>query len=299
MYSSTVQKNKMSNIFKYVGVHDYVMHADEVVAIAVIRYLYGEPTLIRISARDDDALQLAAKGGYTLVDVGGGIFDHHSPEARKNTYSNGVIKSALGLVLDQAVRDDLLSQDEVDYLLINGLYALQAADNGQDYNGVSNPFDFIQWLNAANPNDSDAQMAAFNMAVDMSLKIIKPMIDSAKKSMSDHEVCFAAFGEMSDGIADLPHYVRDAVIQAQLWNSRHDENKVRFFTFQGTDGAYRIQAVNKIGSFALEYELPYKGLRNKDLCEVAGIPDGIFVHPNGFIAAAKTLESCRKLGMMA
>lgn len=290
----------MGKLFKKVAYHNYVFHADEVACAAVIRYLYDSPEMsIRISARDDDKLNRAVMDGFTLVDVGGGRFDHHSTDAMKVTYTNGVIKSSLGYVLDQSVHDGKITEYEMEYLLLHGLYALQASDNGQDFRGVASPFEYVKWLNGSDPADDEAQMQQFNVAVEIGVRIIDSMLKSAKRSLPNHAIFLDAASKMKDGIVDLPHYMATAVEEAQSWNDKFQAKKIRFFTFPGSDGKFRIQAVNKIGSFALEYELPFKGLRNESLCKAAEILDGIFVHPNGFIASAGSLDSCRKLGIIA
>lgn len=289
------------NKLKKIAVHNGVFHGDDVVAVAACYLLYGceVQEVLRIPARDDDAQKAASVHGYTLVDVGGGQFDHHSVAARENTYHNGVIKSAVGKVLEQAVEDQKISAAELNVLLANGLYALQAQDNGQDFQGEQNPFGFVQWLNTEHPNDDEAQWEAFCSAVGMSIRILTSMLKDAKNSIPNHLNCILAFEKMENGIADFPHYMAHGVLECQMWNSDPENPKVKFFTFPQGDGTFRIQAVNKPGSFALEYELPYKGLRNDDLNEAAGIKDGIFVHPNGFIAGASSIESCHKFAAAA
>lgn len=290
----------MINPFRNFGTHNGVQHPDEVASYVVAWKLYGKPeSFIRISAKDDAALKKAINDGYTLVDVGYGAFDHHQPSAAENTYENGVIKSAVGLVLQQAVNDSLLTEYELKYLLEHGFYALQAADNGQDFNGNVSPFEYVKWLNSSNPSNDEDQMRQFNIAVEMGIKIFDSMLESARRAFPDHKIFVDAATKMKYGIVDLPHYMSTTVEEAQSYNADNPDNPIWFFTFQGTDGNYRIQAVNKTGSFALEHELAFKGLRGKDLCDKAQIPDGIFVHKNGFIAGAESLESCHKLGVLS
>jgi len=289
----------MKDPFKKVAFHDFVFHADDVACAAIIQVLYGKPEKsIRISARDINTLEKATSDGFTLVDVGGGAFDHHSTDSREDTYANGVIKSALGHILDQALHDGKITIYEMEYLLSRGLYSLQAQDNGQDFTGLPSPFGFVRWLNGSNPADDNAQMLQFNIAVEMSVRIIESMLVAAKKAFPDHKDFLVACINIKNGIVDLPHYMATAVEEAQDWNDNHD-TQIMFFTFPGADGNYRIQAVNKRGSFDIVCELAFKGLRNHQLNDAAGITDGIFVHPSGFIGAAESLASCRKLGIIS
>jgi len=283
-------------MFEKVAVHDFLFHADEVVAIAAIKVLYGEPEeVVRIPSRDEEKQEELRQQGFTLVDIGGGEFDHHG-SARDWQYNNGIYLSALGKVLKQAVKDGKLEQEELNIMLFNGLYALQAQDNGQDYDGIESPFSFVKWLNGHDPADDRDQAWRFEEAVTTAKKVFAAMKRDAERAALDHDECVKAFKEMGEnGIADFPHHMSHSVQECQMWNEVYPEKEVKFFTFPNGRGSYMIQAVNKIGSFALNHELKYKGLRGEELNTAAGITDGVFVHVNGFLGGADSLESCYKL----
>ena len=290
------------NIFEKVAVHDFAFHADEVVAVAAIRVLYGEPEEIRrISARDKEAIAKAQEEGFALVDVGGGEFDHHGKGVRENTYANGVIRSALGKVLDQAVADGKLTAEQLEVMLMNGLYDLQARDNGQDVEGVTaSPFGFVHWLNGPEPADSEDQEWRFLEAVNTSKKVFSAMVRDAEKAIPEHGECIEAFEAMDEnGVADFPHHMGHSVLECQMWNASHPEKEVKFFTFPTGRGTFMVQGVNKVGKFALNHSLPHKGLKEGELNEAAGIQDGVFVHINGFIGSAVSLASCHILAGQA
>ena len=283
-------------MFKKVAVHDFVFHQDEVVAVAAISVLYGEPAdIVRVPSRDAKAHASYRELGYTLIDIGTGEFDHHG-SARDKQYGNGIYYSALGKVLAQAVKDFKLKQEELEIMLFNGLYALQAKDNGQDFDGIESPFGFVHWLNGPDPVDNADQMWRFKDAVKMAKRVFEAMVRDAEKAIPDHIECIEAFESMGeDGIADFPHHMGHSVLECQLWNAEHPDREVKFFTFPNGRGSFMVQGVNKVGSFALNYELPFKGLRGEELNEAAGITDGVFVHANGFIGGADSIESCHKL----
>ena len=242
----------------------------------------------------------ARQDGFVLIDIGGGEFDHHQPEARKDTYANGVIKSSLGHILDRAVSDEILTAEELEILLFNGIYALQAHDNGQGFNGVPSPFWFVSHLNSDDPADDEAQFAAFNEAVGMAAKVLRSMVNNARKIGPEHIECVAAFEAMGDDcVADFPHHMKNSVQECQLWNEEHPEKKVRFFTFPSLRGGFMVQGVNRIGSFVLDHSLPFKGLHDEELNRAAGITDGIFVHANGFLGSTESLASCHILANLA
>jgi uncharacterized UPF0160 family protein len=287
-------------MFKKIAVHDFLFHADEVVAVAAISVLYGTPEeVVRIPSRSKETHASYAEQGYTLVDIGEGQFDHHG-KAHDWQYNNGVYLSALGKVLKQAVKDGKLKQEELDILLFNGLYALQAKDNGQDFDGVPSPFGFIHWLNGPDPADDHDQEWRFKDAVKMAKRVFAAMLRDAKEAIYEHTECVEAFKAMGeDGIADFPHHMSHGVLECQIWNASHPEKEVKFFTFDNGRGSFMVQGVNKVGSFALNHELPFKGLRDAELNTAAGIDDGVFVHANGFIGGADSLESCHKLAAQA
>jgi uncharacterized UPF0160 family protein len=267
-----------------------------VVAVAAISVLYGDPEdIVRIPSRDKEAHVSYTEQGYTLIDIGEGQFDHHGA-ARDWQYSgNGIYLSALGKVLKQAVKDGKLKQEELDVLLFNGLYAIQAQDNGQDYDGIESPFSFVRWMNGHDPADDHDQAWRFEDAIKMAKRIFAAMVRDAKEAILDHSECVKAFKAMGEtGIADFPHHMSHGVLECQMWNKLYPEEEVKFFTFPN-HGSYMVQAVNKVGSFALNHELPFKGLRDEELNAAAGITDGVFVHANGFIGGADSLESCHKL----
>lgn len=282
-------------MFEKIAVHNSVFHADDVVACAAIEVLYGIPKeVVRIPFRDDEKQEKLREEGFALIDIGGGEFDHHGA-ARDWQYNNGIYLSALGKVLKQAVRDGKLTQEELNILLFNGLYDLQAKDNGQDYDGVSSPFGFVKWLNNDDVEDDRYQVWQFRLAVEIATKVFASMLEDAKKFAPEHEECVKAFRAMGeDGIANFPHHMSHGVLECWRWNEVYPEKEVKFFTFPAKDG-YRIHGVNKVGSFELNHELKYKGLRNEELNAAAGITDGIFVHATGFLGGADSLESCYKL----
>lgn len=285
-------------MFEKVAVHDFLFHADEVVAIAAIKVLYGEPKeVVRIPSRDEAKQEELRQQGFTLIDIGGGEFDHHGA-ARDWQYNNGIYLSALGKVLKQAVKDKKLEQEELNIMLFNGLYALQAQDNGQDYDGIGleSPFSFVKWLNGHDPADDRDQTWRFEEAVTTAKKVFAAMKRDAERAVLDYDECIKAFKNMGEnGIANFPHHMSHGIQRCQMWNEVYPEKEVKFFTFPNGKGSYMIQGVNKVGSFKLNHELKYKGLRGEELNAAAGITDGVFVHINGFIGGADSLESYYKL----
>jgi len=63
---------------------------------------------------------------------------------------------------------------------------------------------------------------------------------------------------------------------------------------------WRVQAIGlSKNSFENRVDLLFKGLRDNELSQAAGITDGVFVHMSGFIGGAKSKESVIKLGVLS
>ncbi len=287
-------------MFEKIVIHNGLFHADEVVSVALIMELYGEDIKIkRISFRDEKRQEELAARGYTLIDIGEGQFDHHQQEHKTDAFKyacNGILKSALGLVLDQCVADGKLTEEEVKYMLNKGLYSLQAKDNGQDINMDSftvSPFGYIAWLNSEDVYGEE-QDGCCGETIDMSRKVIRGMINGARKSIREHKECIAAFKAAKNGVANFPRHMTNGITECQQWNEEHPEHKILFYTF-GSEGNYMIRGVNKPGKMKVIQPLRYCGFRDKELNASAGISDCIFVHASGFLGSAGSLESCYKL----
>ena len=285
-------------MFKKIAIHNGVFHADDVVSVALIKELYGEDIILeRVSFRDKETQGSLVARGFTFIDIGEGQFDHHQLEHKTDEYKyacNGILKSALGLVLDQCVADGKLTEEEVRYMLNKGLYSLQAKDNGQDISMdtfMVSPFEYIVWLNSEDIYSGEQEVMC-REAIAMSQKIIRGMINGARKSIQEHEECIAAFKAAENGVANFPCHMTNGITECQQWNEEHPEHKIVFYTFPGGEGGYMIRAVNKPGKKEVMQPLRFCGLRNEELNEAAGIDDGIFVHASGFLGSAGSLENC-------
>ena len=67
-------------------------------------------------------------------------------------------------------------------------------------------------------------------------------------------------------------------------------------------GSFRIQAVAaELGSFVNRKPLPeaWRGVRDSELSEKAGIPGSVFVHASGFIGGNQTMEGVLEMAKRA
>jgi uncharacterized UPF0160 family protein len=74
--------------------------------------------------------------------------------------------------------------------------------------------------------------------------------------------------------------------------------KIKFVLFKDQDGGFRVQTVGlTLGSFSFRLGLKteWRGLKLEELKKVSNIEDIVFVHSNGFIGGAKSLESALRM----
>ncbi|XP_003737825.1 UPF0160 protein MYG1, mitochondrial [Galendromus occidentalis] len=64
--------------------------------------------------------------------------------------------------------------------------------------------------------------------------------------------------------------------------------------------SYRVQCVPlKLGAFDNRHSLPWRGLRDDELCRESGIPGCIFVHASGFIGGNQTRDGALEMARAA
>lgn len=84
-----------------------------------------------------------------------------------------------------------------------------------------------------------------------------------------------------------------------LTNQEKEEGvgeQIKFVFYQDQRGMFRVQAVNKTGFInRVSLHEKFRGLREKELQEISGCNDAVFVHAAGFIGGAWSLESCVKM----
>lgn len=256
--------------------HNFIAHADDVVAEVILRTVYGaEGTCSRIDTRNED--EMAAHNEDFLFDCGGGLFDHHSPADREITYSNGIILSAAGKVLEAAVNDGKVSRFVADYILGHGLYALQAQDNGQDCEEVNCPFQVIGLLSEVGSNFEDL--------VALATRIFKKLLSDAEAAEQNWPVFQAQLETAENGII-RSEYMSGFGEFACMANAAGAN--VLFHVFPSIRGGYMGETVKKAsGKFA---DIVSFSQEDKNATD-----DAIFVHPAGFLCHAETEEGVLKM----
>ncbi len=277
-------------------VHDGVFHADDVLAVALLRYAmrnqWGEKELDIIRTRNPETIETA----NIVLDVGmtdiadGNIikFDHHQPDSQ--SYENGIKMAACGKLAAHIFNDiDILER-----LKPVVFYPVEAQDNGQEYERP-NPLDFVRHLNAVNIY-SDEQTNQFMLAVNITVEILASMIDHIKFDIETEEhvterITDATEKNSSVLILDMfcPSWKRQVV----EYNLNHYDNMIMSCIFKGNDGKWTILNVpESLDSFnAISYAPEeWRGLSGEELREVSGL-NLEFCHKAGFMAIANDFNS--------
>ena len=286
--------------------HSGLFHPDELTAIGIYEIATGE-TLDVVRTRDIDKFSLAD----LVFDIGEKYdkekyFDHHQ-ETGVPRYRNGILYSTVGLILDNFLENKKL----IKYLLNNGLYAVQAIDNGQkffnlkDITNLPNPFSFVRKLNATWEEGifSDIQKKNFDNARKIVKDILVNMVKHYKANEKAKEIISATIRNYSR--LKLDYIIFDQYVPYEKevikFNDEHfteedKKNIIKFCIFKNEENEWNVFAIQKNtipGDFDAWCSL------DKDKCEK--LPGFKFCHKFAFCAvfdnkesAIKAVTECRK-----
>ena len=271
-----------------IATHNGTFHADDVLAVALIRaFLDEEATVDR--TRDPDRLARAD----VVIDVGGEYdpirrrFDHHQKSYTGPLSSAGMV---LKWLLEQGRMEpglhDLLRTRVVDYV--------DDVDNGRVEPLAHVPC-FATMVQAANRGaltlaDFDRR---FEEAVFMADVLVAGVVgDHQEMVEAQAEVRLAMDQAAATGsnLLVLARYLRWKPAYFALGGEVHP---TEFVTMPGLDGSARVIAIPpQEGSFAQKRPLPasWAGLVDQELEAACGVPGARFCHKNLFIAVFDTQE---------
>ncbi|MCK4552936.1 MYG1 family protein [Candidatus Pacearchaeota archaeon] len=284
---------------KTVAVHDGTFHADEVLAVAILRLLYPKIKIIR--TRDPEKFNKAD----FRVDVGRrynpktGDFDHHQNEFNEKR-KNKIPYASAGLVWKHFGMKLVNSKEGFDYIEEKIIQLLDAEDNGvQTYsNEIVHPYTLGNVIVSFNPNwqkrNSDKDKL-FEKSVLFTKNLLKREIDFANGMIKANKIIKEAISKSNGEYIVLDHLIpwKKTVIT---------KSNIKFVVHKQSDGNWFASAVPvKENSFESRKLFPRKwaGLEGKELTQITGVEDSIFCHKNLFAAVAKSKEGVIKLVEMA
>lgn len=324
----------LSRSVKTIGTHSGVFHADEALGCAMLKLLYPDAQIIR--TRDTAELEkldlvLDVGGEYNPETL---RFDHHqrsfnetfvSVTKREETNFNKVKLSSAGLIYCHYGLDILkkLSPIQEDYFLTklfnkiyeNFIQEIDGIDNGIPmfdgepvYTINSNLSARVSRFNRRwNETNNNDDMERFEKAMALTLEELEYRVENFSNASWPARIL------VSEAITQRTNVHEDGKImelkQPCPWKSHYFEiekelelgDHIRYVIYPDDSGKnWRVQPVPlNEKSYVLRTPLhkSWMGLRDDELSAVAGIPDCIFVHANGFIGGNKTREGALSMAI--
>jgi len=286
--------------------HSGTFHADDVFAFSVLRDALGAFDFVRTrdAALIDAADIVFDVGG--IYDPGTGRYDHHMRDLPRR--DDGTPYSSVGLVwrdhgraalprLVPGIGEDVLDSvwQDIDATFI---LAIDQADNGV---ASASQGHLALLVEAFNPtwDSSQSYDDAFLEAADFARGILVRACRQAHAEAQALSLVMAAARRARDPrviVLDRKLPWEKAVFQGGL-------NDLLFVIYPNEDlTAWYCRTIPpEPNSFGQRLSLPesWRGLQDAEFSNAAGIDDGVFCHPSGFICGARSRESVVRLAEKA
>lgn len=269
---------------RVVVTHNGMFHADEVVAIALLRKVYPGVTWKR--SRDPRIWE----AGDLLLDVGEGLWDHHGPCLERNgDFIDGIPHCAASLVYGTLVETANLPSGDI---LKNAITAIAAQDNGKPIPfKIVHMFPFVSLFNVpwnvARCFQDDAFEAAVGLAVEVLHQIVVQQEAANEAAMLVEELPLTA------AVVELP-------TAGLPWTPvlASSTSAAQFVVFLGDNDTWFVQCVPPSPDKLMEKRRPFPegwaGLRAEALEAASGISGAVFCHVGRFLSGWKTREAALK-----
>ena len=304
-----VGESKNSKCTMNIGTHNGIFHCDEVVGIAILEITYMNTDIHVVRTRNLDELSKLD----IVIDIGGGMFDHHMPNfnVRRTTgekyASAGLvwkkfaqkaitnIMSAVNISIDD--NDIKLLTEEIDREII---IPIDMEDNGEKI--TNHAFSFIpkfipSWLENSDYNSAFQKVEAivFNILKEI-IKDKIVQIFTQKDLLTRYDNC------TNDGILEIPSQTMPWLENVVSYNESHNY-KVKFIIFPYPAGGWAAQSVppsiEKKFEQLISFPKEWAGGTENTLPKISGISDATFCHNGCFFVRAKTKESILKMCRIA
>lgn len=283
--------------------HGGVFHADEVMAVAILRKVLGKP----LSVARVFKVPAELKKDAIVLDIGGGIYDHHQRGGngvRENGVpyaSCGLIWKAFGMMLLKDVANNKLVWNFIDQQLISGI---DAVDNGAvpKMESIVKPMSISAIISSFNPTWDSTETAdeAFVSAVDEASGIFERVLKNTVSKVKAISTVEVAIESSQEHIMVLETFVpwQDAL----LTSTNPKAEDILFVVFPSARGGYNWQAAPVLpGNFAVRKPVPKEwwGVSAEELRKLTGVVDATFCHPAGFIGAALSKAGAIQMAKVA
>lgn len=274
--------------------HAGTFHADDVFATAFLTKIIDNPVLYRINNYSNDI-----KTDAIVYDIGGGEFDHHQINAKVREenfkYSSiGLLFEKFGEKYIRTLVDDNIEEIvcEIDKNLIK---QIDAIDNGIfpyiecEYN-VTLLSDIISLFNPTWDDKTDRDELFLN-AVKLAEFIFDREVNKIISKIKARDKVIEAIKENDGSILYLEEFMpfKDFILES----TNPKALDIKFVIFPSIRGGFTVHTVptsKLIRDPKLRFPVSISGLRDEELRNKTGIKTATFVHADGFIGAAETLE---------
>ncbi len=286
--------------------HSGTFHADDVFAFSILREALGtfDFTRTRDTALIDAADLVFDVGG--VYDIARGRYDHHMRDLPRRP--DGTPYSSVGLIWRDFGRNALpnlapgIDEDLLDVVwqdIDNGfVLAIDQADNGVASVSQGHLSLLIEAFNPTWAGDQSYD-DAFLEAADFARGILFRACRQAHAEAQAQSSVLSAARKAQDP--------RIIVLNRKLpWEKAVFEGGLRDLLFiiypnEDTTSWYCRTVPPEPNSFGQRLSLPeaWRGLQEEEFSRIAGIADGVFCHPGGFICGARSQESAVMLAEKA
>ncbi|MGO4526924.1 MYG1 family protein [Microvirga sp. 2MCAF35] len=286
--------------------HSGTFHADDVFAFSILREALGpfEFARTRDAALIETADLVFDVGG--TYDVARGRYDHHMRDLPRRP--DGTPYSSVGLIwrdfgrnalpnfipgIDEDLLDTVWQDIDASFIL-----AIDQADNGVASISQGHLSLLIEAFNptwASDQSYDDAFLEAADFARDI---LIRACRQAHAEAEAQSLVLAAARKARDPRVIVLNHKLpwEKAVFEGDL-------RDLLFIIYPNEDATawYCRTIPPEPNSFGQRLSLPeaWRGLQEEEFSQAAGIDDGVFCHPSGFICGARSQESTVRLAEKA
>lgn len=333
---SVAKKIKLDTMVKQICTHSGSFHADESLAVYMLRLLpeYKGAKVCRSRNPEDWA------ASDIVVDVGAqydGVkfFDHHhreftgtfSEKYQTKLSSAGLVFKHFGKQIIQEILENKASEENIDILYEkvykNFVEALDANDNGisqYDTKGTNIKPRFNERsvtipgiISGFNPRwNEESSDAIFDARFQKASTFIGEIfVDLVKgyglgwlpaKELVRTAILGRGLVHPSGKIVVFDQFCPWKEHLYEIERELEIEGEIEFVLFTDSSGSWRVSTVPvSSGSFEFRRGLPenLRGLRDDVLSEKSGVPGCIFIHTAGFIGGAKTKDAALQLAKMS
>lgn len=283
-----------------IGTHNGIFHCDDVVAITIIEIVGREEDIHVVRSRNIDEL----KKLRVVVDIGGGIFDHHMAGFNE-CRATGEKYASAGLVWKQYGGDAIASiaiehkacinfdevrqiKEQIDREII---VPIDLEDNGEA--DTKHMFSFINkflptWLEKPDYDEAFSKVQA--IVFDILYNIIKDKVVQVAAKNELQKRCRSVV----DGILEIPAQTMPWLEEVVKYNESHN-HEIKFVIFRYPGKGWAAQcvppSVEEKFSQLVPFPKAWAGGNEETLPKLSGIEDATFCHNGCFFVRARTKQS--------